>query len=90
MGSLAHPPHDVIEPRRLAGRLDKLARLEGQAEGACDSFRRIRTPRNLRIRVEFAMRSDPAEPNGNLADRLVPPRNERPPATRLVSPRGLR
>ena len=35
------------------------------------------------------MRSDPAEPNGSLADRLLPPRSERPPATRLVSPRGI-
>lgn len=35
------------------------------------------------------MRSDPAEPNGSLADRLLPPRTERPPATRLVSPRGV-
>ncbi|HEX3957268.1 MAG TPA: hypothetical protein VHZ03_11630 [Trebonia sp.] len=35
------------------------------------------------------MRDDPAEPNGSLADRLLPPKNERPPATRLVSPRGI-
>lgn len=75
---------------RLERRLDRLARLEGQAEGARECFERmIRRPRNLRIRIEFAMRSDPAGPNGNLADRLLPPRNERPPATRLVSPRGI-
>lgn len=89
MRSSADPPHAVLEPARLARRLDRLAKIEGQAERACESFERIRTPRKMRIRVEFAMRSDPAEPNGNLADRLLPPRNERPPATRLVSPRGI-
>lgn len=73
----------------LSRRLDRLARIEGQAEQARDRLGRIRTPRNLRIRVEFAMRSDPAVPRGDLADRLLPPRNERPPATRLVSPRGI-
>lgn len=35
------------------------------------------------------MRSEPAVPNGDLAARLLPPRSDRPPATRLVSPRGL-
>lgn len=89
-GSAADPqPRAVIEPARLERRLDRLAKIEGQAESAGESFERIRRPRNLRIRTEFAMRSDPAEPNGDLADRLLPPRNERPPATRLVSPRGL-
>jgi hypothetical protein len=89
MRSSADPPHAILEPARLARRLDRLAKIEGQVERACESFERIRTPRNLRIRIEFAMRSDPAEPNGNLADRLLPPKNERPPATRLVSPRGI-
>ena len=73
----------------LSRRLERLARIEGQAERAHESLGRIRTPRNLRIRIEFAMRSDPAAPHGDLADRLLPPRNERPPATRLVSPRGI-
>lgn len=89
MRSSADQPHAVIEPARLARRLDRLAKIDGQVVRACESFERIRTPRNLRVRIEFAMRSDPAEPNGNLADRLLPPRNERPPATRLVSPRGI-
>jgi hypothetical protein len=89
MRSPADPPHAVIGPARLARRLERLAKIEDQAERACTGFGRIRTPRNLRIRVEFAMRSDPAAPNGDLADRLLPPRNERPPATRLVSPRGI-
>ena len=35
------------------------------------------------------MRTEPARPAGDLTDRLLPPRAERPPATRLVSPRGI-
>lgn len=90
MPSSADPqPRAVLEPARLQRRLDRLAKVEGQAERARESFERIRRPRNLRIRTEFAMRSDPAEPNGNPVDRLLPPRNQRPPATRLVSPRGI-
>lgn len=89
MRSSADPQPPAAELARLDRRLDRLARIEGQAEKARESFERVRKPRNLRIRIEFAMRSDPAEPNGELADRLLPPRNERPPATRLVSPRGI-
>lgn len=90
MRSSADPrPHAIIEPVRQERRLHRLARIEGQAERARESFERIRKPRNLRIRTEFTMRGDPAEPTGDLADRLLPPRNERPPATRLVSPRGI-
>jgi hypothetical protein len=90
MSSSADPrPHSISGPVRLQRRLDRLARIEGQVERAREGFGRIRVPRTLRIRTEFAMRDDPADPNGDLADRLLPPRNERPPATRLVSPRGI-
>ena len=90
MHSSADPqPRAVIDPAKLDKRLDRLATIEAQVEGARDGFKRLRRSGNLRIRIEFAMRSDPAEPNGDPADRLLPPRNERPPATRLVSPRGI-
>jgi hypothetical protein len=89
MSSSADPPQAALGPVRLERRLERLARIEGQAKRAGDCFGRIRTPRNLRIRVEFALRSVPAEPNGDLTARLLPPRNSRPPATRLVSPRGI-
>jgi hypothetical protein len=82
-------PCGVIEPVKLDRRLDRLAKIEDQVDEARESFDRIRSPRNLRIRTEFAMRSEPAVPSGDLADRLLPPRSERPPATRLVSPRGI-
>jgi hypothetical protein len=90
MRSSADPQMSIgIEPAKLDRRLAKLAKIEGQAKEASESFEQVRRPRNLRIRVEFAMRSSPAEPNGDLTDRLLPPRNDRPPATRLVSPRGI-
>jgi hypothetical protein len=91
VGLFADPePGPLIEPARLERRLGRLARIEAQATGASERFGRIRNrPRNLRIRPEFAMRAEPAEPRGELTDRLLPPRAERPPATRLVSPRGI-
>lgn len=89
MSSSADPPRAALGPLRSERRLARLARIEGQAKRAGDCFGRIRTPRHLRIRVEFALRSVPAEPNGDLTARLLPPRNSRPPATRLVSPRGI-
>jgi hypothetical protein len=89
MRAPADLPPAVLGPARLARRLDRLGKIDGQVARAGEHFELIRTPRNLRIRVEFAMRTIPAAPNGDLADRLLPPRNERPPATRLVSPRGI-
>jgi hypothetical protein len=77
------------EPTPWSTRLARLAKIEGQAEKAGEGLTRIRRHGNLRIRVEFAWRDDPANPNGDLSARLVPPRNDRPPATRLVSPRGI-
>lgn len=82
-------PHVADELMWLKRRLAKLVKIEGQAENACQSIMRIRRHGNLRIRMEFARRTNPAEPNGDLIGRLLPPRNERPPATRLVSPRGV-
>ena len=81
--------NSALEPAKLAKRLQRLAKLEGQAEQARAGYERVRAPRNLRIRIDFAMRNYPAEPNGKLADRRLPLKNERPPATRLVSPRGI-
>lgn len=84
--------HWRIKGYRLADqkRLARLDVIEEQARAAAEGFGQIRRlPRSLRIRTEFAMRSDPAGPKGDLTDRLVPPRCDRPPATRLVSPRGI-
>lgn len=88
-----HPSGDrrypAAEPAKLAKRLHRLAKVDSQAEKARAGFEWLRTPHNLRIRVDFAMRHNPAGPNGELTERRLPPRNERPPATRLVSPRGI-
>lgn len=42
--------------------------------------------RTVKIREEFVYQSEP--PPGEPDDRAVPPREHRPPATRLISPRG--
>ena len=82
-------PRVGAEPTRWGRRLARLAKIEGQVEMAGEGFTRIRRHGNLRIRLQFARRDDPAEPNGDLSGRLLPHRNDRPPATRLVSPRGI-
>jgi hypothetical protein len=79
----------IAEPAWLARRLEQLARIEAQSGRAREGFGQLRIPRTLRVRTEFAMRREPAQPNGDLADRRLPPRSERPPATRLLSPRGI-
>lgn len=89
MNSRAGPLPVVIEPARLAKRISRLAAIHDQADVACQRFGDLRTPRTLRVRIAFARRSVPADPNGDPVDRLLPPRAERPPATRLVSPRGI-
>jgi hypothetical protein len=43
----------------------------------------------LRIRPNFVIRDSPATAPGDPSDRLLPARHERPPATRLISPRGI-
>jgi hypothetical protein len=90
MASSASPePGALTQPVRLERRLDRLAKLEGQIQRASACFSKRRRPHHLRIRTEFAMRNEPAQPTGDLTDRLLPPRAERPAATKLVSPRGI-
>ncbi len=46
-----------------------------------------RQPDHVRIRRGFVHRSEPAP--GLVSDRRLPPREQRPPLARLISPRGL-
>jgi hypothetical protein len=82
-------PFAVGERDRLEARLAKLARVENAVDKASLAFAQIRRPEQLRIRPGFTVRSEPAQAQGDLSDRLLPPRRERPPATRLTSPRGI-
>jgi hypothetical protein len=82
-------PLTAAERARLQARLVKLVKVEGDADKASLMFSKIRKPERLRIRPEFSIRPQPAEAPGELSDRLLPPRRERPPATRLMSPRGI-
>lgn len=77
------------EQERLQRRLDRLRKLGAEADKAALAFRQIRTPEELRIRPHFAVRFEAEGVPGDASDRLLPPRRERPPATRLVSPRGI-
>ena len=77
------------EGERLQRRLARLRKLEAEAGKAALAFQQIRTPEQLTVRPQFAVRFEPADVPGDPSDRLLPPRHERPPATRLISPRGI-
>lgn len=77
------------EPERLEARLTKLVKIEPEASKAEAAFRRISIGRELLVRWRFAVRYEPAESPWDPSDRRLPPRRERPPATRLASPRGI-
>ncbi|MBL0886890.1 hypothetical protein [Myceligenerans indicum] len=74
----------------------RLARLESEVmsesvEGARNAFklmagRELRRP--LRVRSGFAYWADAPE-SRTVSDRSAPPKKDRPPATRIVSPRGV-
>lgn len=77
------------ERKRLDARLRKLEKIESEASKASQNFTKVRTPEHLRIRLDFVVRDRPAIAPGDPSDRRLPPRRERPPATRLMSPRGI-
>jgi hypothetical protein len=82
-------PLTAGERARLEARLPKLTKIESEASKASQNFTKLRTPKVLRIRPNFVIRDSPATAPGDSSDRLLPDRHERPPATRLVSPRGI-
>lgn len=77
------------ERERLDARLAKLEKIEDGANKATGKFAQVRTPQEFRIRPHFVVRDPPAAAPGDPSDRLLPARSERPPATRLTSPRGI-
>lgn len=58
---------------------DRVHRLSGLAAGEGQ----------LRVRSEFMFRAEPAELPGDPSDRRLPAPQDRPPSTRLPSPRGI-
>jgi hypothetical protein len=58
------------------------------ADKAAESFVKIRTGKQLLVRWPFVSRHQ-SDVVGEWSDRVLPPRRERPPATRLVSAHGI-
>jgi hypothetical protein len=77
------------ELARLEQRRVKLGLIEPLAAAASDALLTLSTPDALRVRSRFALLQKPVSPEGDLSDRRLPPRAVRPPATRLMSPRGI-
>lgn len=83
MSTRAEKRHDQLEGRRL--RITLIGK--DQIELATGYLNSIRRPAPLKVRTSFVYR--PHDPSAaDYSDRRVPPPAERPPATRLLSPRG--
>lgn len=82
-----HPPGDK-ERARLTKRLAKIEKMAPSIDMAAQKIGTLpRRPKQLRIRPQFAIREQPAP--GEVSDRRLPPPADRPPATRIVTPRGI-
>ncbi|MFI6883816.1 hypothetical protein [Streptosporangium canum] len=75
------------ELARLDRRVDRLVVTEPFIEGAAAKLRALGRPRAVRVRSRFVYQSQPAP--GDVSDRRLPPRRHRPPATRMLNPRGI-
>lgn len=82
-------PLSASELKRFHARHAKLEKITAEANRASTQFAQIRTGKQLVLRSGFVFRQDPAAVSGDASDRLLPPPEERPPATRLASPRGI-
>lgn len=80
-------PHERV---RLQRRLRKISTLQPPVEQVAANLRSLAATTAFH---EFPIRSDfvyqNAPNNSDADDRVLPARNERPPATRIISPRGL-
>lgn len=75
------------EQEQLARRLDRLVVTERYIDGAVTKLQSLGRPKKMRVRHRFVYRSQPAP--GEVSDRRLPPPQDRPPATRVLSPRGI-
>jgi hypothetical protein len=82
-------PLSVGERKRYEARRVKLEKSAVEVDKACEKFAEVETGKLLRVRSGFMFREDPAELPGDPSDRRLPPPQERPPSTRLPSPRGI-
>lgn len=83
-------PPNLQEAEALRRRLSRLARTEVSLRTSTRHFQLMAAGRAsgevLRFRQGYAVLAEPADPGGS--DRVLPPREDRPPVTRLMSPRG--
>lgn len=89
--SIARPPNDR-ERAVLAARLDRLAGMEQSAADAGARLQalaagRVTPPGDIRIRHGFVRRFVP-DSTADTSNRNATSREQRPPSTRLMSPRG--
>jgi hypothetical protein len=82
-------PVSGTELLRLKVRRAKLAKVAAEAARADQKFAEFGTRQHLWIRRDFVVRQEAANLPGDPSDRRLPARRDRPPATRLVSPRGV-
>jgi hypothetical protein len=82
-------PMSASERRQLAKRRPRLEKMVGEVEKATAKFASTGTPEKLRLRRDFVRRDDGGAVAGDPSDRRLPDPSERPPATRLPSPRGI-
>lgn len=83
-------PPNARESDALTRRLSRLERSEASVSASVQHFAVMSADRKpsdaLRFRVGYSVLASPANPGGS--DRVLPPRENRPPVTRLMSPRG--
>ncbi|MGC5387270.1 hypothetical protein ACPXCJ_22485 [Micromonospora chalcea] len=82
-------PPTAKECARIEKRLTRLGPIEQAAALASRAFRRVPTGKRLAVRWQFVARPDTNVAAGDFSDRALPPKDERPPSTRLISPRGI-
>lgn len=75
------------EQERLARRHDRLVVTEQYIDGAVTKLQALLRPRKVRVRPRFVYQSQPAP--GEVSDRRLPSPRDRPPSTRVLSPRGI-
>jgi hypothetical protein len=84
------PTLNAKDREAIEKRLSRLEKLEPEAERAADKFGEVAGGRqHLIVRRAFVVRPEEGLPQREASDRSLPPRPERPPATRLTSPRGI-
>ncbi|MEU4161703.1 hypothetical protein [Actinoplanes sp. NPDC026670] len=82
-------PPTAKELDRVEKRLKRLTVLGPAADQTGTAFLLAPTGKQLAVRPSFIARPDTDPAVGDFSDRGLPDRSQRPPSTRLISPRGI-